>query len=337
MILRLGSMGAEVNTLQQRLTHLGFYSGAVDGVFGGGTESAVRRFQRASAINEDGLVGDETWRLIVGEAPPVPAITREELPTRCLALTASFETGAAAPECFATVVGDFDGMGISFGALQWNIGTGTLQSLLQDIEHAAPGVINDVFHEQANTLRSMLMKPLSQQLAWARSIQHTSSRRLDEPWQGLFKTLGRTQACIAAQTRGAAERYHSGLALCGKYGLWSERAAAFMFDLVVQNGSIRNAVDEQIRADVSALGSLSREETEVRTMEIIATRRAAVSRPQFQSDVLQRKLTIARGKGHVHGRAYELEDGYGIRLVERSTGVVAGNVAERNETPAVSR
>jgi hypothetical protein len=317
MIYRLGSNGPEVVTLQQALLALGVYSGTVDGAFGGGTESAVRRFQRANGLAEDGLVRDDTWRRIVGTEIPLPAIVREELPTRCLALTASFETGSGPPECFATVVGDFDKMGTSFGALQWNIGTGTLQSLLQDVDRIDPTAIDDVFHEHAVSIRQMLTKPRDQQLAWARSIQHGSTRRLDEPWHGLFKSLGRLEACIRAQTHGAAERYQTAMDLCAKYRLWSERAAAFMFDIAVQNGSIQQAVDAEIRADLAALGPLPREALEVRTMEIIAQRRSAVARPEFRADVLQRKLTIARGTGTVHGRLYDLENAYGIRLVDR--------------------
>jgi hypothetical protein len=314
MILRVGSNGPEVVTLQKRLSELGVYSGTTDGLFGGGTESAVRRFQRSAGLAEDGRVGSDAWLRIVGTPMPTPAIFTEDLPTRCLALTASFETGSGPMECFATVVGDFDGMGISFGALQWNIGSTTLQDLLLDIDRTAPSVIEDVFHERATTLREMLAKPLDQQLAWARSIQHGSTRRLDEPWHGLFKTLGRRSECVDAQSRGATKRYAMGLAMCDQYGLGSERAAALLFDVAVQNNSIPQKVDAQIRADVAALGSLSPEDREVQTMEIIARRRAAAARPEFQSDVLERKLTIARGAGEVHGRSYDLAEDYNIGL-----------------------
>jgi len=197
-----------------------------------------------------------------------------------------------------------------------------LQALIKDLESHAPAVIDDVFHQHASELRAAVSGPIPDGLAWARSIQNPVTHVLSEPWRGLFKTLGRTQECRAAQGRGAGARFQRGLAMCDTYGLWSERAAALMFDVVVQNGSISAVVDQQIRADIAALGSLSPHELEVRKMEIVAIRRSAVSRPEWVADVRARKLTIARGTGSVHGRDFELDQDYGIRLVDRR-GVLA--------------
>src|SRR3981081_4575097 len=58
--LRQGSRGANVQTLQQRLSDLG-YSLTVDGNFGPGTRGAVVAFQGASGLGADGLVGPSTW------------------------------------------------------------------------------------------------------------------------------------------------------------------------------------------------------------------------------------------------------------------------------------
>jgi peptidoglycan hydrolase-like protein with peptidoglycan-binding domain len=51
---------ASVRTLQARLGSLGFYSGAVDGVWGAGTETAVENFQRARGLQADGQLGPAT-------------------------------------------------------------------------------------------------------------------------------------------------------------------------------------------------------------------------------------------------------------------------------------
>ena len=69
--MRRGSKGDSVAELQQRLQELGYYSGAVDGQFGGGTEEAVMRFQMAAGLIADGIVGDATTaRLYDDSAPP---------------------------------------------------------------------------------------------------------------------------------------------------------------------------------------------------------------------------------------------------------------------------
>lgn len=55
-----GSTGAVVTQIQTKLKAWGYYTGAVDGVFGSGTEKAVRWFQRANGLTADGKVGTQT-------------------------------------------------------------------------------------------------------------------------------------------------------------------------------------------------------------------------------------------------------------------------------------
>lgn len=59
-VLKQGSSGEAVKTLQQKLKNWGYYSGSVDGVFGSGTKSAVMYFQRNNGLTADGVVGTKT-------------------------------------------------------------------------------------------------------------------------------------------------------------------------------------------------------------------------------------------------------------------------------------
>jgi peptidoglycan hydrolase-like protein with peptidoglycan-binding domain len=59
--LQLGSTGADVTTLQQKLTTAGFNPGSTDGNFGPGTQTAVINFQKAKNLTADGVVGATTW------------------------------------------------------------------------------------------------------------------------------------------------------------------------------------------------------------------------------------------------------------------------------------
>ena len=59
-VLSLGSRGEKVALIQQRLKEWGYYTGAVDGVFGRGTHNAVVRFQRQNGLSVDGQVGKQT-------------------------------------------------------------------------------------------------------------------------------------------------------------------------------------------------------------------------------------------------------------------------------------
>ena len=49
-VLKRGSRGDEVVTLQKKLKQWGYYDGSVDGVFGAGTEKAVQYFQRKNGL-----------------------------------------------------------------------------------------------------------------------------------------------------------------------------------------------------------------------------------------------------------------------------------------------
>lgn len=313
-IYQRGSTGPEVNRIQERLQDLGHYRGPLDGIYGGGTESAVKAFQRAEEILVDGIVGPQTWdHLFDTEEIPTPAIVDEPLDYRALALTGSFETGAPLPDCFAGLSGDFDGQGISFGCLQWNFGQGSLQPLLTRMVQRHSDVMEEVFGDHLRELKAVLESSLDEQLEWARSIQDTNRDELREPWRGLFKTLGRREAFQDLQVEASDRLYDAAVDLCQEYDVRSERAVALMFDIKVQNGSIPSPVKAQILRDFEELPEDEGEEPRLR---IIANRRAEASKPRWIEDVRSRKLTIATGQGTVHGRRYNLEEEYGLRLTE---------------------
>jgi peptidoglycan hydrolase-like protein with peptidoglycan-binding domain len=56
--------GEAVRQLQEKLRAKGVYQGPIDGVFGSGTEAAVREIQRRNNLVSDGIVGPETWKVL---------------------------------------------------------------------------------------------------------------------------------------------------------------------------------------------------------------------------------------------------------------------------------
>jgi len=62
-VLKKGSRGARVRKLQQDLKDAG-YDVEVDGIFGKGTDKAVREFQKANGLTVDGVVGTNTRKKI---------------------------------------------------------------------------------------------------------------------------------------------------------------------------------------------------------------------------------------------------------------------------------
>ncbi len=57
---RYGSTGTEVRNIQNVLKRLGYYTGAVDGIYGSGTKNAVVRFQHDCGLTQDGICGPVT-------------------------------------------------------------------------------------------------------------------------------------------------------------------------------------------------------------------------------------------------------------------------------------
>lgn len=79
--LKPGSRGAEVSELQAALKLLGYFSGTVDGIFGGATTKAVTAFQRASDIEADGIVGATTWNRLFPATATAAAAEPSPTPT----------------------------------------------------------------------------------------------------------------------------------------------------------------------------------------------------------------------------------------------------------------
>lgn len=65
---KLGSKGDEVRRIQKKLKELGFYSGAVDGIYGSATKKAVTAFQKNCGITADGIAGPKTLKFLGLEA-----------------------------------------------------------------------------------------------------------------------------------------------------------------------------------------------------------------------------------------------------------------------------
>ncbi|MBQ8617566.1 MAG: peptidoglycan-binding protein [Clostridia bacterium] len=62
--LKVGSTGNKVTTLQQDLTALGYYYGDISGHYGSLTQAAVKKFQKAKGIAQDGIAGTATLNAI---------------------------------------------------------------------------------------------------------------------------------------------------------------------------------------------------------------------------------------------------------------------------------
>lgn len=269
---------------------------------------------------------------VSGSVPSLPSnglkITPERLTKespllqRVLALTASFETSLKFPDCFGAVSGNFDGQGISYGALQWNFGQGSLQPILRAMSKRFQREFEEALGDQHSELASILDASKEEQLSWAQRIQFTRTVNnrtiwsLTDRWKEALKTLGKTPGMIQLQVENADARFQIALQNCARYGLTTERGLALMFDINVQNGAVDSSgAGARIREDFATVDpGLPEEQAQVERMKIVATRRSEVSNPKWREDVKRRKMTIAEGTGVVHGKPYDLQRDYAIGL-----------------------
>ncbi|HPG92194.1 MAG TPA: spore cortex-lytic enzyme [Clostridia bacterium] len=59
-VVKQGSTGTLVKTIQTKLKNWGYYTGYVDGIYGSKTVAAVKYFQRVNGLTADGIVGKYT-------------------------------------------------------------------------------------------------------------------------------------------------------------------------------------------------------------------------------------------------------------------------------------
>lgn len=63
-VLKIGSRGSNVMKIQAVLKKIGYDPGVLDGVFGNETKSAVIRFQQNNGLTADGIIGEETYKIL---------------------------------------------------------------------------------------------------------------------------------------------------------------------------------------------------------------------------------------------------------------------------------
>ena len=73
------SSKSDVTALQAALSATGYYAGNSDGVYGAGTEDAVKKYQRAKGLRVTGMAGPSTQRLLYGGTSESGSYSKLEL------------------------------------------------------------------------------------------------------------------------------------------------------------------------------------------------------------------------------------------------------------------
>ncbi len=287
-----GCRGGIVKKIQENLSQEGYYTGTLDGLYGGGTERAVSLYQTEQALEATGKVDDLTWQPLM--KTDIPAL-RE----RCLQLTAAFEGHG-----FGMIQGNWDGAWLTWGIIGFTLKHGEVSRIVLEVFGAHPGVVRGPFDALTDELIRIMRATRAEQEAWANRISEGLKKfKVAEPWRSAFARFGEQEVVQAVQIRHAYEGYlDPALETARRYGLSTELGIGLCFDIQVQNGGIGSEAREAIEA-----ARRNRPPQDERTLRILVANAVADhARPEFRQDVRSRKLTIATGAGQVHGEPFEL-------------------------------
>lgn len=263
------------------------------------------------------------------------AIPSDSYVKTALQVTGHFEDSS---DPLGGVSGDFDGMGISLGVLQWNIGSGSLQPLVIAADRVS--VLN-AMPLHGDELWKACNANISQGLAIVRSWQN--GHQLRKPILAELKAFTHSQAFVDQQIQKAkVVAEHAWYATLD----WNTEAGTgqptlhefcWFFDIMTQNGGLKGIsfidVNNFIKQagvdkaddlvcdwleshpytisgfkDAAKNANLWRDAVPKNslTLFIASYLRAQKSKSEWRVDVLNRKATIATKQGWVHGEKQDL-------------------------------
>lgn len=222
---------------------------------------------------------------------------------KALHITSKFEGGS-----YDNLAGNFDGMGISAGILQWNFGTGSLQQLLKMYGAIPKGT----FPLDVNPLKDM-----SPPDAVHFSMKMQQYGRVLPEWKKAWKKFLVKPEVVKIQKELASEKGDWAERVMKRWHFDSSRAYCFFFDIRVQNGWMKRVEKPAVDMDrfFRVVHHAEEEDKEVWGQRVPSREqiilflagwdRSRKSHPRWRSDVFKRKSCIAMGKGVVHGKAWD--------------------------------
>jgi len=247
-----------------------------------------------------------------------------------IAITPSFETTG---DPYVGVTGDFDGMGISCGALQWNIGMGSLQPMVKNV---GKPVVKQAMPKLGEEFWTACNSPIAAGLKIVRGWQQGARLKADakaelRSFMGTPEMRAQQDAKIGRKA-GTAFRMASEWAAHIPGGEPTKRSFCWFFDIVTQNGDLKGLSFDEVAdfleqnkpdksddfvcdflatrtgssghvKDAHENAKLWRNNADSAKLELLVMSylRAQLAKAAFSHVVLNRKGTIAMGIGQVNG------------------------------------
>ena len=181
------------------------------------------------------------------------------------------------------LAGNFDGMYLSFGYLQWSFGSGTLQPLFMRLFKEFPQVADKVLPKGGLELKQALISRTEKK--WALTIQRKNI--INSEWVGALKILYNTHEFQSIMADASVWYKDKAISLCNQYNIKTDRAFCLFFDIVVQLGNLKQIV-------IPNTNYLSK-------LTFIANQAILMALKKWQLDVKKRKMAIVMGKNMGRG------------------------------------
>jgi hypothetical protein len=232
--------------------------------------------------------------LEISDPGNLPAITPTSAFDCGVKVTAAFETSG---DPYLQVTGNFDEAGLSFGPIQCNLKSGTLQELFRRMRGEDEARLKRCFGNEADYLAfwQILDGSRAKAIKWADQLSTgTTKHGFSQPWKGYLQAVGQEPLFRDVMLRYAYDKYGKLLmsALAFLNGLspikiTNLRCLAALYDMGVQQGSLQKAYNAVRRR-------VTREQPtdEFALTRIVVEERAKTALPRWRADCMSRRLCI---------------------------------------------
>lgn len=226
----------------------------------------------------------------------------------CLHITSNFE-GAD----FGTVVGNFDGQGMSVGVLQFNLKSESFKNYI--LNHIDP-MKYDFFPVPITPLIKLSGED---SVIWAKDNMLRPDGSVKTEWRIAWAEFLTNPVIINLQKNACSKYFHQARCLAGRFGFNQDnkRAMAFFYDVAVQVWNMKDIdpVKAHLEQAQNILQIYSTENyllwqnielnEDQQKLVILAHLRALKCKPEWRISFFNRKATIATSIGIVNKEKYD--------------------------------
>lgn len=209
---------------------------------------------------------------------------------RAIAITSSFEGNRG----YKNYSNNFDGAGGALGARNETFLSGNAQKSLKKMNERHKKLTKRIMGDEYNSFVTMLYSyNIDQQVKWAANMNEKTKERL--------VILISTPEGKEVQNEGIIIQLEDAQDLClDNYGITSEAGFILVYDVLNQNGQ------------PTLIKPIAKKMSNAERIKIVRESAIIGSKKIWRPDVRDRKDTISRGYGVVHGKGYRLREDYGV-------------------------